>query len=546
MVLWATPRTFYQEPLPSERVALQLSEEVIATGKTLWLQGTLGGEHAGSRVLYVELLNQERAVVQGIFPIKNGLARGQLAIPDTLSGGWYQLRAYTQWMRNFGEAAFRTRPLLIVNPTEKTLNLPNQAASASHLPSTTAFPPSSSADGVQIILDKTRYRPRESPSVTLRLLPDTEASSVAVSVRKVSPLAFARPSPAPSDSSTIRLSEPSRYPREDEGLTLSGRVTGMSPSTLDRMVVLSVPGRFPALEYDFADADGSFRIPIEEASSARQPVVLQTSDTSLRVQWTLAEKFAPANTYSLTDFPPVPDSVRQTIRQDYARRAQIMAQYDLFRTRDSTAGPDSAEFRFYGAPNFTVRSDDYIALPTFTEINRELMPGVRLRNNKDGYNLDVFDIPSRTFLEGEPSVFLDGVLIRNLPYLVNFPPDKIELIETVNRRTYYGEYRLDGTVAIYTQSGDAYREALPASAWYGTVRAYTPYRPFDAEDSLPAYQPDFRTLLHWQPAVPLREKPYELLFRNADELGEFEVVVEGVTADGRRIYGRATYVVELF
>lgn len=38
------------------------------------------------------------------------------------------------------------------------------------------------------------------------------------------------------------------------------------------------------------------------------------------------------------------------------------------------------------------------------------------------------------------------------------------LIETINRRTYYGQYRMDGVVAIYTQAGDAYRDALAPSA----------------------------------------------------------------------------------
>lgn len=118
--------------------------------------------------------------------------------------------------------------------------------------------------------------------------------------------------------------------------------------------------------------------------------------------------------------PTVADSVAAALLRSYAQRAPARAQYDLFLPADLAATAPPAEFRFYGASNFTIRPDDYTALPTFTEVNRELMPGVRLRQGKRGYDPDVFDISLRTFLNGEPSVFLDGVLVHYLPYIVAF------------------------------------------------------------------------------------------------------------------------------
>ena len=540
---------------PPETVYLQLSEDVVAAGQTLWFQGILSGTQAQSKVLYVEVLNRRQAVVQGIYPIKEDIAQGQLTMPDTLSGGWYQVRAYTRWMRNFGQAAFWSQPLLVVNPNEDHLSTPHVSEEDTQ-PQKIPQPPSSS-DEVQVTLNKTRYRPREPLSAEIRVADTTNPAWVAVSVRKINALTsyFQRTETtvgskdqtgAPAGLGEANQSDNSfRYSQEDEGLTVSGRVTGMDKQTADRMVVLSVPGNNPYFEYDFADPEGNFRIPVKETVLGTQAIVLQTADTSLRVQWTLDKKFAPENTYQPEALPVVPTSALEEMRQSYALRSRIRAQYDLFRTPDSVAVQNKTDFRFYGAPNFTIRSDDYIALPNFVELNRELMPGVRLRNTKQGYNLDVFDIPSRTFLDGEPSVFLDGVLIHNLPYLVDFPPSEIALIETVNRRTYYGEYRLDGTVALYTKQGDAYLAALSPSALHEQVTLYTPYQAFSAVDSLPPHEPDFRTLLHWQPAVKLNNEPYILNFSNADELGEFEIVVKGIAEDGRQLYARETYTVSL-
>ncbi len=205
---------------------------------------------------------------------------------------------------------------------------------------------------------------------------------------------------------------------------------------------------------------------------------------------------------------------------------------------DSVVVGNRTDFRFYGAPNFTVRSDDYVALPNFVEVNRELMPGVRLRNRQGTYEFDVFDIPTRTFLEGEPTVFMDGVLIRNVNYLADFPPSEIERIETVNRRTYYGEYRFDGVIAVYSQSGEAYGPALSPAAHQEQVNLYTAPQAFAPADSLAVYEPDFRRLLHWQPAVELLpDNQQNIEVVNADEPGTFEVIVEGVTDRGDLVFG---------
>ena len=525
-----------QEAPRPERVQLQLSEAVVAAGKTLWFQGLLLGDSAESKVLYVELMSRAGAVAQGIYPIKKGVVQGQLTLPDTLSSGWYQVRAYTQWMRNFGETSFWSHPLMVINPYEELSTPPALSAPEEKEPAR------ASGSGLTVALNQTQFRPREPVSVTISLKDTFSSVRVAVSVRKVNPLARYFPADGPA-SSLGSTAVPARYDREDEGLTLSGTVSGMQANTADRAVVLSVPGENPYFEYDLADQEGRFHIPIKERLQGEHNVILQTADTSLRAEWSLDEKFAPQNTYPVEGYPEVPPVALKAVQQVYAQRARIRAQYDLFRPVDSVAMPGQPDFRFYGAPNYTIRADDYIELPNFVEVNRELMPGIRLRKNKDTYDLDVFDAGPRDFLEGEPTVFIDGVLTRDVNYLVSLPPSQIELIETVNRRTYYGEYRFDGTIAIYTQSGEAYLPALSPSALREPVTGYTPYQPFTVQDSLPSYEPDLRTLLYWEPSVEIKETPYTLTLSNADELGTFEIVAEGVTEDGRRVAGSAQYVV---
>ena len=536
------PPAFAEPRAPSpERVHLQLSERVIGAGETLWFQGTLQGDPSLSTVLYAEVLNRAGAVVQGIFAVEDGVARGQLSLPDTLSGGWYQVRAYTQWMRNEGPAAFATQPLLVVNAYEDELSVPASGQRA--LAQLAGSQQEEAAGAVQIELDQARYRPRESVTMRLQLADAAQHARVAISVRKVDPITRYQP-PGRAAVPAETPADLRRYSWEDDGLTLSGSVTGMDQSTADRTVILSIPGADPYFEYDFVDQQNRFRIPINQRRQGQQEVVLQTADPTLPVQWSVDEKFAPENTYAREVFPEVPAAALQELLATYTKRSRINAQYDLFRPADSAAVAGRSDFRFYGAPNFTVRSDDYVALPNFVEVNRELMPGVRLRNRQGTYHFDVFDIPTRTFLEGEPAVFIDGVLIRDVNYLVNFPPSEIERIETVNRRTYYGEYRFDGVIAVYTKSGDAYGPALSPTARREQAVLYTAPQTFISPD-LADYEPDFRSLLHWQPLVNLQGDAQTIEVTNADELGTFEVVVEGVSDRGELVFGRATYTVAL-
>ncbi len=526
----------------SERVHLQLSERVVGAGETLWFQGTLRGDPSRSTVLYAEVLNRAGAVVQGIFAVEDGVARGQLSLPDTLSGGWYQVRAYTQWMRNEGPIAFATQPLLVVNAYEDRLSASAPGQRTSERP---ASPRGDGAEeAVRITLDRARYSPREPVTMRLQLTGAAQHARVAISVRKVDPIGRYQP---PAER-VARPAEPStdlpRYSGEDDGLTLSGSVTGMDQSTADRTVILSIPGTDPYFEYDFVDQQNRFRIPINERRQGEQEVVLQTADTMLRARWSVDEKFASENTYAREVFPEVSATALQELLTTYTKRSRINAQYDLFRPLDSAVVANRSDFRFYGAPNFTVRSDDYVALPNFVEVNRELMPGVRLRNRQGTYDFDVFDIPTRTFLEGEPAVFVDGVLIRDVNYLVGFPPSEIERIETVNRRTYYGEYRFDGVIAVYTRSGDAYGPALSPTARREQAVLYTAPQTF-ISPNLADYEPDFRSLLHWQPLVNLQGDAQTIEVTNVDELGTFEVVVEGVSNRGELVFGRATYTVAL-
>ncbi|MES2829434.1 MAG: carboxypeptidase regulatory-like domain-containing protein [Bacteroidota bacterium] len=109
--------------LPAERVFLHMDKASYNAGDTLWFKGyVVGGASLAatkiSGVLLVELNNDSTEVVRRIsVPIKNGVANAQIPMPAKIfKEGAYTIRAYTNWMQNFGDDRLFTQRFYIGVP----------------------------------------------------------------------------------------------------------------------------------------------------------------------------------------------------------------------------------------------------------------------------------------------------------------------------------------------------------------------------------------------------------------------------------------------
>lgn len=89
-----------------EKAYLHFDKPYYAAGDTIYFKAyvTVGDRHELSDisgVLHAELINAYSKIDQSInLQIKDGVAWGDFALPDTLPGGHYRIRAYTRWMQN--------------------------------------------------------------------------------------------------------------------------------------------------------------------------------------------------------------------------------------------------------------------------------------------------------------------------------------------------------------------------------------------------------------------------------------------------------------
>jgi hypothetical protein len=122
----------YLEQLPQEKVYVHLDRPYYSSGETIWLKTylTAGPYHEPSPfslTIYVELINDRHQLVQQVkLQAVNGSAAGNISIPDSVTSGNYLIRAYTNWMRNTGEAYFYHRPIRIWSNSNAAANSSQQ------------------------------------------------------------------------------------------------------------------------------------------------------------------------------------------------------------------------------------------------------------------------------------------------------------------------------------------------------------------------------------------------------------------------------------
>jgi hypothetical protein len=107
-----------------EKVFLHTDKTVYATGETLWFKAYITDAANNfsllSKICYVEIITADKKVLlQGKIGIDSGRGNGSFLLPSSIGSGSYLLRAYTNWMKNFGPNAFFEQAITIINPNKK-------------------------------------------------------------------------------------------------------------------------------------------------------------------------------------------------------------------------------------------------------------------------------------------------------------------------------------------------------------------------------------------------------------------------------------------
>lgn len=102
----------YHSNYPEEKVYLQLDKPFYKPGEDIWfnvfvLNSNTHKPTSTSDVVYVELIDPKGNITSKLdLVVREGTTHGDFALQLSATGGLYQIRAYTQWMKNFGKDNF--------------------------------------------------------------------------------------------------------------------------------------------------------------------------------------------------------------------------------------------------------------------------------------------------------------------------------------------------------------------------------------------------------------------------------------------------------
>src|SRR6478609_5387301 len=104
-----------------EKLFLHMDRSYYLTGEILWFKiynvdASLHRPLDISKVAYIEILNAENhPVLHTKVGLANGYGDGSIFLPASLTSGNYQIRAYTNWMKNFDPEGYFRSSITIVN-----------------------------------------------------------------------------------------------------------------------------------------------------------------------------------------------------------------------------------------------------------------------------------------------------------------------------------------------------------------------------------------------------------------------------------------------
>lgn len=476
-----------------------------------------------SKIVYLDLINPFGNRVAGAtLQLTDDRANGFLTLPDSISTGSYLLRAYLK------KTASKTRIIRNIWVTNRFTGLEK----TKQLTRVIADKPiaESAINQIEISGIDTTLSTKNNASAQLRI--DKKIMS-----QIDGPLLISVAQSTPEFESVSFISESAEGKEgmaEKKGVVLSGIITDKKTSApvAGATVYMTVPDSIPGFQYYLTQTDGRFYFQLEGYTGRVEAFVQCFSKTpAQRLKITMDELFAPAGSIPAFSALPLTDDFKNATAQniDAVTFQKIFEQNRLKLEQAATKAPDT--YPYYGVATNVVDPQLFIDLPNFSEISKELLPGVKYRNYNNEPTIRVMNPAQHSYFEETPLLLINGIPIQNVNVIKDMGTTDIKRVDIVQSERFYGNQRFPGVVAIYSMKNDYSR--IPETDQFIKVK-------FDAAQVKSSLQqpeindpsiPDLRQVLYWNPETPVSES-ISVSFKTSDVLGKYNLRIRGKLTDG--------------
>ncbi|BBE17527.1 hypothetical protein AQPE_1678 [Aquipluma nitroreducens] len=477
-----------------------------------------------SHILYVELIAPNgEAFARKKYEFSQDGTASKLRIPSSVLTGNYYLRAYTRWMRDYSPYNYFYKMITVINPFRGELLEPQGTSDHE-----TATVIAGNSANFNIKTNKKIYQKRD--QVSLDISGTSVANSADKLVVSVIPKGTENQLIPKLTAPTDQKFSPDFIP-ETRGLSISGKVVNVAdsvpmPFTLvgltifkenpeNQNVLTNEKGQF---FFDLSKLKGEYEIFIS-AKSNENPLILVDNDFSTQK----------------IELPYVPVNLSEKSKKLYQSLAFNSQMQTLYMQKkvESEVKSFSSDSSFYGKPDFVLRLDKYIAMPSVRDYIYELMPQLGIRHEGKKTTLKILGVYSDLAIH-DPLVLVDMVPVFDIDRVLELQPDKIERIELVTIPYVRGDIVFGGIVSFFSKKGDLAGIDLPSVGrfiTYDMLSRNLVQKDIDAQNQR---IPDLRNCLYWNPDLKLRgTESAKISFNTGDCAGDFLIVVRGIDREGK-------------
>lgn len=341
-----------------------------------------------------------------------------------------------------------------------------------------------------------------------------------------------------TDVLSARSAPPRSFIPEVNGLIIQGTVT--DPATgaplPNKLVYLSTPGRPIRLHVSRSDSAGGIRFDMLDFYGPKT-IMVQTHPRDSLAKLNITNPFMDS---------PLPRPLPQLSLPE-AQADQLLSRSVAMQVQAAFWADRASQYRypavdsaaFYGKPGESYLLDAYTRFPRMEEVLREYVLGVMPRKRQGHFNLDVLNAPYRAIFDNPPLVLMDGVPVFDMDKVIDFSPLKIKQLDVVTNFYLISPAIFSGIISFMTYKGDLagfpLDDRLLKLAYDGLQLQREFYAPrYDRPSGAQSRLPDGRTLLYWNPALPISAQGKGRVdFYTSDQDGTYVVEVNGLSGNGR-------------
>jgi hypothetical protein len=541
-----------------ETIFLHANTSTFLTGETLFYKlyclNPLNNKPSQiSKIAYIELVdNEKKSFQKNKVYLEKGIGAGDYFIPTTLKTGNYKLIAYTKWMLNNPKSQTFEIDIFIINPfqTQKpNENVTFDNTLKNNISSSQSYTTNSYADNEKRIdfeFDKESYYTREKATLKIKSLTETiEKGNYSVSIRKTdqiptlkqtTPQEFIAKTSGSYENNTITSYA---YIPELRAELITGSIVSKSNSSVsNKSISLSLPGKEYVLKIVKTNSDGKFAFLLDHfpnfSSAIMQILDPNPSDYSIVLD--------PLPTFDTSKLKfssklNLTENLKSDI-EDRSTASQIQNAY--YQTKKDSLVQEAVISPFFNTIEKTYILDDYTRFPTLKENVVEVIIELYYRKNNGKYQLRVRNDHKDLESYGPPLVIVDGLQIQDPSDLFEYNMGNVDKVSLITEPYVYGPDLYGGLISFETKNSDFATNYVKKYLKTTDIQRPNPekvyYNPDYSSGNTLKRIPDYRYQLLWKPNLKLDQKEDNISFYTSDLKGNFEVVLEGFTEEGKPVY----------